>query len=212
MTAERKRAEGAEPLSPCACGYDLDREADVTKVIVHCKETGGPASLMERVCRARVLEILSQEVNVDAVVLSHFRETQYDRPAMELLQRLERVTSGFRHLALRNPFNTYFESRADLPAREKKDQEKECEVCPWNPMTFFDALAKSVTEREPSELYERFREDGARLLGATKPEVCNPCLAASRGEMEYMALQLMELRSFVLFEAFRVVEAEPSVP
>jgi len=211
VAGEGKRTKGAEAFRPCGCEYNLEREADVSKVIVHCKETGGPASLKERVCRARVLEILSQEVNVDSVVLSHFRETQYARPAMELLHRLERVTAGFRHLALRNPFKTYFEARADMPPRDKKDQEKECATCPWNPMTFFDALSKSVNEGEPSELYERFRADSARLLGATKPNVCNPCLAASRGEMEYMSNELMELQSFVLFEAFRVVGAEPSV-
>lgn len=195
-------------FKPCACEYALQREANTTAVVVDCKETGGPAVLTARECRAHVLEILSQEVNVDSLVLSHYRETQYTPPAMELLQRLGGIAAEFHQLSLRNPYQTYFDPRTDLSASEKKDQLKLCEECPWNPMTYFDKLAKEAMVQDPGPFHEEFIREAERLIGATKPEVCNPCLAASRGEMEYMATQLLKLRAFVLYEGFRVVEPE----
>lgn len=196
----------ASEFKPCACEYAFRREANTSLVIVDCKETGGPAALTARECRARAMEILAQEVNVDSLILSQYRETQYTAPAMELLHRLRRIGSEFHQLSLRNPHKTYFEPRTDLSAKEKKDQLKLCEECPWNPTTYFDRLAKDETVQDPGPFYEEFVREAERLLGATKPEVCNPCLAASRGEMEYMAQELLKLRAFVLYEGFRVVE------
>ena len=209
VAERRAEKRGPPPFKPCSCEYRLQREANVAKVVGNCKETGGPASLAARECRARALEILSKEVNVDTLILSHFRETQYTVPAMELLQRLQRVVSELRQISLRNPYKTYFDGRKDLSAKEKKDQQKSCEECPWNPMTFFDGLAQKVVSLDAPEFYGTFVKDGERLLGAEKPEVCNPCLGASRGEMEYMSNELMGLRAFVLYEGFRVVEPEP---
>ena len=204
----RTGKEEAPEFKPCSCEYALKREANMNVVVVNCKETGGPAALTARECRARALEILTQEVNVDSIVLSHYRETQYTAPAMDLLHRFQRIASEFRQLSLRNPYKTYFEARTEMSAKEKKEQLKLCEECPWNPMTYFDKLAKDAAIQDPGPFHETFGAEADRLLGATKPDVCNPCLAASRGEMEYMANELQKLRAFILYEGFRVLEPE----
>ena len=145
---------------------------------------------------------------MDTITLAHYRETQYTAPAMELLRRLERLATEFRHLSLRNPHKTHIDSDPDLSAKVKKSHQKECQQCQWNPMTHFDKLAKEVHSQEPSEFYRIYMNEAKRLLKASKPKTCTPCLTATSSEMEYMGKKLARLREFILYEGFRVVEAE----
>lgn len=204
--------KGKEPASPefkpCACEHALSREANVTKVVFDCKKTDGPADLKARQCRVHAFDVLADEVNVDVLVLAHHRETQYAGPAMDLFTRLGKMAADLRQFSLRDPFKAHFEGNPDVTADAKKEQVKLCQACPWNPTVYFRDLSVAVRESEPTKLYGDFVSQGERLLTATKPAVCTPCLTASREEMDYMATALSGLRVFVLYEGFRIVEPE----
>jgi hypothetical protein len=177
----------------------------MTKLVMDCKATGGPADLTDSKCRIHAMDALGREVNVSAVVLAHYREHQYAGAALRLLQEGVRIRSEFRQQATRDPFATYFADRKDMEEDAKKRQQTACSTCKFHPSTVFAPLVP-LLEEGPALLLPRFAECAESLSGASMPAACAPCLDESRDEVDYDADLLAGMRSHVLYDAFRIVE------
>lgn len=194
VPGKAKGESSGEPL----CVYDIAYEGRESRFIARCRECGRKASLKEGVCLASAVGALSREFVPDTLVTSHYMETQYSGPAVELLRRMAKFSTDMDHLALRDPAQG-----------AQAGQGERCAACPHNPRAVYPALRQRFGA-DPVAFFDDFTLRARALRGyaaANAGEPCPSCTGATESEFSLLLDNFEALVRFVMKEGFQIVVA-----
>lgn len=170
---------------------------------MNCKECNGKATLKDCKCIRGVQNALSEEFNINSIILSHYRETQYTDHSVEMLKKVVQIIHELEQLSIRAPFKEYFES-GKLPFIKADPQKAICEKCDFNPQNIFPMLGKNL-KKDIVKFYEIFMKKARSLSEAKKNIVCVACLNTTKSDFVYLYDHLEELRAFIIHRAFHII-------
>jgi hypothetical protein len=194
-----KRPKGEYPT----CKYEIEHEVRETRLVMNCKECNGKATLKDCKCIRGVQNALSEEFNINSIILSHYRETQYTDHSVEMLKKVVQIIHELEQLSIRAPFKEYFES-GKLPFIKADPQKAICEKCDFNPQNIFPMLGKNL-KKDIVKFYEIFMKKARSLSEAKKNIVCVACLNTTKSDFVYLYDHLEELRAFIIHRAFHII-------
>lgn len=183
------------------CRYELRQSERQCQIVARCSSCDGKGDLTEKRCFSGMLDALSQETNVNAVILSHYFERMYKDDGLEVLSRIVRIGSVLDQFASRNPLE-HFQGE-----REKGRYGGLCRKCDVNPQKLFSDLKNSLF----SELKGFYKELGDRskslmsFLMSTDRTECRECVSKTSEDFVYVFNRLEEFRAFVMLKGFQVV-------
>ncbi len=194
-----KRPKGEYPT----CKYEIEHEVRESRLVMNCKECNGKATLKDCRCIGGVQNALSEEFNINSIILSHYRETQYTDHSVEMLKKVVQIIHELEQLSIRAPFKEHFES-GKLPFIKADQQKAICEKCDFNPQNIFPTLKENL-EKDIVKFYEIFMKKARSLSEAKKNIVCTACLNTTKSDFVYLYGHLEELRAFVIYRAFHII-------
>jgi hypothetical protein len=196
-SSTRNRAANEE----AACKYRTDSESNLVTLVFECRGCFRKGDLEDEVCMRGTLAALKTGFDTDALVLADYIETKYSRPVVEMLMRTAKIMNEAERFALRKPW----QSPALRKDKRQSEQQKMCIKCPIKPSSLFGQMkVGAAVSRE--HLFRTFNSSIERLNAVNKIEGCRNCIEISRGELLYIQRLLKELRTYVLYHAFKIVE------
>jgi hypothetical protein len=178
-------------------------ESNAAKIIFECKECAGMGDLSDPGCFEEVIAALRSEFNVDSIVFSNYTETNYHGAVMEVLKRISGILNDVQRFAGRTPWNEIQVDGNVKPQARKKI----CSQCPRNPVAIF-----SVIERKGKKSIEYLCRSVNHYLPFLEAfpfdARCTACIQNTKSDVQYIMEKLEDLRRFVLYHGFKVVEAE----
>ena len=185
------------------CKYRLSHDGSKTSLIAECMECDGKAQLTDRKCLAGILSHLSQEYNVDSVILSHYIETKYTEDSMYLLNTMVDFIQHLDQMRIREPYEEYFENDERLSQSFKNQQRSTCESCDLRPEIMFAALRRDFV-RGMSGFYREFTLITGKVA-ANREAACSQCMKATESDLIYLFKKLDSFRAFVFHKGFQIV-------
>lgn len=148
---------------------------------LHCE---GPGTLESPICLTRVVENLSKQISVDAIVLADAVHRYYGEESAHLLQENARLLQQLGIAAERPPGG----------AAEKKSP---CGSCDWRPNAFFGVLAGAAAEGLSMFHAKAGEAAGRAARGETPSKIsaCDDCLTRSFDDLRRTVEHTRALKS-----------------
>ena len=166
-------------------------------------DCSGGSGLNNKRCLTGILKSLTQEFNVDSVILSHYIETKYVDDSMQVLRMIIKVLQNLDEMGIREPYNEYIAEDEGLSLSQKNQQRSICEKCPLKPEAIFSALKREFIGGL-SGFYYKF-DEVTRKVAAQKEDTCDECIKATEGDLIYIFNKLESFRAFVIHKGFQIV-------
>lgn len=182
LGAEEGKVKGFE------CDYHIDHGAGKKQLVVECTGCNIEPDLNNQRCLGSVLNIMSEEVGIESVVLSHYEDTEYFGSAMDLLKKMVDFMDSIEDFTMRDPKEKYFDYLSD------KDKKKlKCSDCELNPINVFPSLKKSF-----SESIEKYERQYNRIIqkidrASLAHEECEECTFSTLDDLDYLQKEYEEL-------------------
>ncbi|UCF08332.1 MAG: hypothetical protein JSW28_01185 [Thermoplasmata archaeon] len=200
MTRKNQFQSGEEDAS---CKYRLSHESSKVSLIADCMECKGRAQLSDRRCLSGILNGLSQEYNVDSVILSRYIETKYTEDSMEMLKMMVGILQDLDQMGIREPFDEYFSNDERLSSNLKGQLRSQCTKCALTPERIFSSLKREFLGGI-SRFYDELGKVTNQVAG-NHERACAQCMKATKGDLVYLFNKLEKLRGFVIYKGFQIV-------
>lgn len=202
MSRKNKSQFGEEEI---VCKYRLQHDSNKVTMIADCKECGGGGepNLNNRTCLTGILNGLSQEYNVDSVILSHYTETKYADASMEILRMMVEIVHDLEQMSIREPFKEYFASDEELTSSQKNQQKITCERCGLRPENLFDSLKKHFLG--DLNLFYTELNNFSKQVEDNVEDSCAKCMHATKSDLIYLFNKLENFRAYVIYKGFQIV-------
>lgn len=172
-------------------------------MVAQCMECKGGAGFDHKKCLTGILNGLTQEFNVDSVVLSHYIETKYADDSMQVLRMMVEILQNLDQMGIRKPYEEYFAKEESLSSSLKNPQKSKCEKCNLEPETVFSDLKRQFV-KDISSFYCKFN-DVTGSVAANREEACNKCVKAIKSDLTFLFNRLENFRAFVIYKGFQIV-------
>lgn len=201
FTRNKKNKKGEK--EGITCKYRSELESDLVKLVFECRDCSRRGDLRDSVCMREALAALKAEFNVDILIFSDYIETKYFGAAVETLKRAAIILKEIQRLSSRKPWVEY----RFLGSSRIAVQKKICNQCKKNPASIFGAM-KRESEKSLENLFKIFNSCIALLSVSNNRECCRKCVETTTEDMRYIQNTLLELRRYVLHQAFKILESE----
>lgn len=183
------------------CRHGTELEHDAVRLVFDCRGCKGRADLGDERCMRGALGAVGREFGVSTLMLSGYIETKYEGPVVEALRRGARILEEVQRFSRREPW----EDRSLKGKVEPSGLKKTCAQCPGNPGTLFGRM-RDEGQDSLEKLFGAYNSALQRAGAVNEGKFCAVCRETTRGDLLYLKGLLDELRSFVLYTAFKVVE------
>ncbi len=173
--------KGGEEDEDVGCEYHIEQSGSKKRLVLECTECDLTPTLKDQKCLASVLNLMSDEMVMDSVVLSHYEDTEYFGPSMDVLNNLVDFMDSIKDFTLRDPIARYFDYLDD-----KNKKKLKCHECPFNPSMVFSSLYKSFSQG--IEKYEMDFNTVVRQINKSPqshPE-CEECTYSTLEDLDYL--------------------------
>ncbi len=186
---------GEEEEEGFGCDYHIDQSGSKKHLVVECTECNIYPSLNDQRCLQGVLNILSEEMGIDTVVLSHYEDTEYFGPAMDLLNNLVDFLDSIEDFTMRNPVERYFDYLEDSSKKKLK-----CHECQFNPSKVFPNLRSKFSEGI-EEFENEFNMVIQKIDRASYSHTeCEECTFSTLQDLDYLKKEYEELYKMTMRE------------
>jgi len=165
------------------CDYLMQNIGDHVRLVVRCRGCEDKASLLERRCRNRVIDILLKEPIPHSIILSGFVETLYEDKAILLAGKMADILRNIRQFG-----------------RRQTDDER-CSKCKKSPKYIFRKIERAFS-RNLATLYREVRLQTSGLQ--PDRDSCKDCVESTTSDLDSLSRAMDGLRSFVLKHAFKI--------
>ncbi len=165
------------------CDYSIRNIGNHVRLVVKCKGCENKASLLERKCRNRVLDILLKEPIPGSIVLSGFVETLYEDNAILLASRMTDILRNIRQ------------------SGRRQTDDGRCSNCKKSPKYVFTKIERAFS-KSLAALYWEMKLQTSDFL--PDRDSCEDCVESTRSDLDSLSKSMGELRSFVLKHAYRI--------
>ncbi len=201
ITRSSTRNEGKE--SRPRCRHSVESDSNTSKLVFDCRGCPCTGDLSDTRCFGEVIAALRSEFNIDSIIFSDYVETYYFDSAMEALRRISGILNDVQRFTGRTPWSEV-RVAGEIKSQARK---KICSQCPINPITIFSAIDRNG--KKSVGLLCRWVNHFSPMLQATTVDArCAACVENTRSDLRYIREGLEELRRYVLYQGFRVVEGE----
>ncbi|MEM2868833.1 MAG: hypothetical protein QW379_00210 [Thermoplasmata archaeon] len=171
------------------CRWSTGNEGRELRLVLSCRECGGPGPLLSPECMKRALEALSSEQGADSIVLSGHLETQIQTGGMAVLQRIVLLASDLHHLSQREP----------------PSGSRDCMRCPFQPCSLFSSLRESLLS-DPASLPDILKSALLRLrsFSPARGSACDRCAAETSGDLAFVTESYEALVRFMMKKGFQM--------
>lgn len=186
---------GEEEEEGFGCDFHIDQSGSKKRLIVECTECDIKPSLNNQRCLQGVLNILSEEMGVDTVILSHYEDTEYFGPAMDLLNNLVDFLDSIEDFTMRDPIEKYFDYLDDGSKRKLK-----CHDCQFNPSNVFPNLRNKFFEGI-EEFENEFNRITQQIDSVSYSHTeCEECTFSTLQDLDYLKKEYEELYKMTIRE------------
>lgn len=186
---------GEEEEEGFRCDYHIDQSGSKKRLTLECTDCDITPSLNNQRCLQGVIDIMSEEVGVDTVILSHYEDTEYFGPAMELLNTLVDFMDSIEDFTMRDPVEKYFDYLEDGDRRKLK-----CHDCQFNPSMVFPKLRRKFSEgiQEFDREFNRMIREIDRV--SYSHTECEECTFSTLQDLDYLKKEYDELYKMTVRE------------
>jgi hypothetical protein len=196
---KNKSNQGEDPIEQLPCKYEIEFTSRQNVMVAKCKECEGEGDLTDQKCLSGMLNAISKEFNIDSIILSHFVERFYEKNAVDVLRDMAGLVKEFDRLSFRDPLKQYF-SEKEIPSQRSK-----CQACEKNPQNLFPEL-RGLFIMDIEKFYKNFTQRIRTVYTTTNEPKCKKCISTTNNDIIYIFDKLENLRTDILYKAFRVVE------
>jgi hypothetical protein len=186
------------------CKYSIETLPRESQMIFSCKKCDVDADIKNTHCMFGALKSLSEEFNIDSIILSHYIEKRYHGPMMKILNEMNDLIGEMDRMSYRNPFNESFEQEASLEKAQVKQQKHVCDNCDINPQNIIPPL-KNHFMKDIGEFYLQLLQVTQLIKGGKQPRTCDKCIEATENDMVYLFNELEDLRALILYYGYKIV-------
>jgi hypothetical protein len=173
-TSTKKTISTDEP-----CEYSVEKEGRKTVLVLECldcERSGHDLNVTE--CYRGALNAYQKEVNIDVITTSHYIQTHYFGPSVELFGQLSGLRQDLEELSNRDPV-------ADFKAKDPKGKYKSiCPTCQANPENIFPEL-EIVLKKNPREFITFFKKSVSKIPPKDTAKMCTVCKKITVEEMTF---------------------------
>ena len=185
------------------CKYRTQIDSDAANIIFECKTCPGKGDLNDWVCVREAITAIIVEFNVSNIIFSDYVETKYTGAPLETLKKAASIFNEIQRSSQTKPLEDY----SFIKKSELVEQKKRCLLCKNNP-SFMFAKMKKEGEKSLENLFKAFGKSISGLPDLKSQNCCQKCIETTKGDLHYIQSLLRELRTFVMYQAFKIVECE----
>ncbi|GEM_PF-2068532 len=186
---------GEEEEDLFGCDYHIDQSGSKKRLVLECTDCNKAPSLNDQECLTSVLEIMADEMGVDTLVLSHYEDTEYFGPSMDVLRNLVDFMDSIEDFTMRDPVERYFDYLSD------KDKKKlKCHGCTFNPSNVFSRLYNKF-----SQGIEKYEMEFNRIIreidrSQNTHSECEECTYSTLEDLDYLKKEYEKLYKMTMRE------------
>jgi len=185
---------------PGGCSRFVGHEGRDLTLTISCRDCGGkgpesgagpPNPLSGPQCLRNILEALSAEQGVDAIILAGHLETQIQSGGMVVLERIVVLGNDLNHLSLREP----------------PEGSRDCTRCGLHPHRLFQDL-RSVLLSDMADFPGALKGGISRVMAAAASpsgEACARCVGDTSGDLAFAAETFEGLARLLMKQGFQIV-------
>lgn len=194
-SANMFRKDEEDNSQDSVCSYSIENPRKKW-LVFDCERCQEQTKLASSSCLKGVLEGLSEQSNIDGLILSDYKEKAFEDETIEVLNDIRHLIDEMEDFSMRTPA---------LEREGDSKGSKQCQTCKYNPENVFSRLQDDLL-RDITEFYDTMEAVSRSLKNTNPPErICNECMRSTEEDLIYLFNSTEDIREKIYRYGFGIL-------